>query len=176
MCCSNKCQDDHHRAHKKECKDWFKERLFRGDGNVRKMQPMVEKELAKIKREKRERHVETVRCVLKLATLKRRIAKFEEAEVLNREAIAVLLCGDELEGVKDTQDRDGLLARALNDLGEQLRGRVLGSAACCVVEVLSILPTCFVCSRCSPRQVRRGQAQPRACGGHLGEGTGCRAP
>lgn len=143
---------------------------------MRKMRPMVEKELARIKREKGERHVETILCVLKLATLKNRIAKFEEAEVLNREAIAVLVCGDELEGVKDAQDRDLLLARALNDLGAQLKGRVLGSAVCCVVEVLSTLPTCFVCFRCSPRQVRRGQAAPRACVGHLGEGTGCRAP
>ena len=68
------------------------------------------------------------------------------------------------------------VATGLNSLGSLLEGRVLGSTIRRVVEVLRVALTCFVRLHGSPRQVRRGQAQLRACAGHLEEGTRRRAP
>ena len=65
------------------------------------------------------------------------------------------------------------VATGLNNVGMLLQGRGLGSTTRRIVEVLRVALTCCVRLHGRPRQVRRGQAQLRACGGHLGEGTGC---
>ena len=86
------------------------------------MKPRVERELAKLKQDKGKRHVDTIRCVLRLANLNNTIAHFEEAEALTREALGVLEADDELEGVKDEQrDRARLTAHTLNNLGRFLQ-------------------------------------------------------
>ena len=59
------------------------------------------------------------------------------------------------------------VAAGLSNLGSLLLGRVLGSTKHRIVEVLRVALTCFVRSHDSPRQVRRGQGQLRACVGHL---------
>lgn len=144
VCCSEQCQSDHRPTHKERCKEWFAERLENGDGNVSDMQPRIERELAKVKRDKGERHVDTIRCLLKLATLNERIAQFDEAEALTREALDAVQNGLDsscanFQVQEDEQERTRgielleLLAQTLSILGDLQRGRICGfsNAPCC---------------------------------------------
>ena len=89
--------------------------------------------------------------------------KYDEAKLNYERAVAIW---KKALGAEHPQ-----VALGLSNLGMLLTGKFIIDLVFLsdvfLSEVLSILPTCFVCSRCSPRQVRRGQAQPRACAGHL---------